>query len=105
MKINYVVICFKQLDDKNIRLKHKCLYEEEPNDMDLAILVKELETDSSFNMIGDDDYEMIVLSREFDSEFMNDLNIPEEITDTEYDNRDITNNSISITSSTNDTTS
>lgn len=95
MKINYAVICFKELDTNHMKLKHKCLYEEEPDDMDLAMLVKELETDPSFDMIGDDDYEMIVLSRERDAEFMDQLDIPEEIQDTvQHDNRNITNNSI-----------
>ena len=105
MKINYAVICFKQLDDERIRLKHKCLYEEEPEDMDLVELVRELETNPEFNMIGDDDYEMIVLSREFDAEFMNELNIAEEIQEAEHDNRNITDDPISITSSANDGTS
>lgn len=101
MKINYAVICFKQLDEDRIRLKHKCLYEEEPTDMDLAELVRELETDPSFDMIGDDDYEMIVLTRELDSEMMDKLNIPQEI-ETEYDNRDISNDSSSDSSNIND---
>jgi hypothetical protein len=79
MKINFAVICFKELDENLIEVKHKCLYEDEPNESCLDNLVRELYEDPEFNMVGDDDYEMVVLNYKEHPEMFESFEIPTEI--------------------------
>ena len=63
MKINYALVCYKQIDDDNIQLKHTCCYENEPKQSDVDSLYEELATDEEFGMVGDDDFEMWLINR------------------------------------------
>lgn len=84
MKLNYVVICYKDNEDDTMDIKHICGYENLPTNTDRDSLIKELAEDESHGLIGDDDYKMKVLNRNIPDEasFLDYLEIPEEI-DTE----------------------
>ena len=77
MKINYAIICYKELDGDNIQVKHKCLYENKPEDVDIFSLQQELDTDEEFGMVGDDDYEMMLIDR--DNELWETFGLPYEV--------------------------
>ena len=65
MKLNYAIVCYKQIDDDNINVLHSCLYENEPNENDIDSLQQELYTDEEFGMVGDVadvDYVMILIN-------------------------------------------
>ena len=81
MKINYAVICFKEIDENLIEVKHKCLYENKPSEERLDDLMRELNEDEEFGMIGDDDYEMVVLDYNEHPEMFESFDIPTEIED------------------------
>lgn len=59
----YAIICYKRLDAENIETKHKCLYMHKPDEDTILGLQHELATDEEFGMVGDDDYEMILISK------------------------------------------
>ena len=80
MKLNYAIICYKQLDDDNIHVMHSCLYENEPQEIDIDSLQQELYTDKEFGMIGDVegvDYEMIMIKKT--NPMWEELELPNEI--------------------------
>jgi hypothetical protein len=81
MKVNYAVICFKEIDENLIEVKHKCLYEEKPSENCLDDLMRELNEDVEFNMVGDDDYEMMVLNYKEYPDMFESFDIPTEIED------------------------
>lgn len=77
MKINYALVCFKRIDD-NIIKKHACCYEKKPSQVDINSLYEELATDEEFNMVGDLDFEMILINRKEHSNLFELFNIPKE---------------------------
>ena len=79
MKLNYAIICYKQLDEDRIQVKHSCLYENKPTQVDFDSLQMELATDKEFNMIGDDDYEMALIDKT--SKLWSTFNLPTDIND------------------------
>lgn len=83
MKLNYAIICYKQIDEDHIEVKHKCCYEQEPRESDIESLKEELATDEDFEMIGDTDYEVRVINRWDDYELMDLFEIPIELNDDE----------------------
>jgi hypothetical protein len=79
MIINYAIICYKQIDEQNIEIKHKCLYENEPKEVDFISLRDELATDEELGMVEDSDYEMMLINRDEHPRLMKYFNIPLEI--------------------------
>lgn len=79
MKLNYLVLCYKDLDGENWEIKHKCIYETMPTEQSLTHLMMELATDPEFGMIGDDDYEIQVFDRSLSTYWFDVLEIPEEL--------------------------
>lgn len=79
MKINYAIICYKKLDETHAEIKHKCLYENEPQQVDFDSLQEELATDEELGMVGDDDYEMMLINRYDHPNNMKLFKIPDEI--------------------------
>ena len=79
MKINYALVCYKQVDDDHIHKKHMCCYEKEPGQIDIDSLYDELATDEEFGMVGDTDFEMLLINREENQDLFELFNIPEEI--------------------------
>lgn len=80
MKLNYAIICYKQLDEDNINVLHSCLYENEPSEVDIDSLQQELYTDEEFGLVGDVvdvDYEMILIDK--NNPFWEELELPNEI--------------------------
>lgn len=79
MKLNYALICYKELGGDDIQVKHKCCYENRPNEDDIKSLVEELAIDGEFGMVGDDDYKIKLISRVEQPELMKLFDIPEEL--------------------------
>jgi hypothetical protein len=79
MKINYVIICYKRLDEERIQVRHKCLYKNKPNQVDFDSLEEELATDENFGMVGDYDYEMMLINREENFNLWTMFEIPNEL--------------------------
>lgn len=79
MKLNYAILCYKNLPDDEMLVKHVCAYENLPDDEDAASLQAELAVDPEFGMIGDTDYEIIVLERAKMPDMFDYLKIPKSL--------------------------
>lgn len=83
MKLNFVVLCVKDNNDGSMNIKHICCYESFPTEDSINDLHRELAEDESFGMIGDTDYETLILDRNkpgVEEALINmDLNLPTEI--------------------------
>lgn len=80
MKLNYAIICYKRLSEDDINVLHSCLYENEPNEVDIESLQQELYTDEEFGLVGDVvdvDYEMILIDK--NNPFWEELELPNEV--------------------------
>lgn len=91
MKINFALICFKQIDDLNADVKHICLYQTQPSALDIEHLKQELATEPEFNMIGDEDYEITLIARPDDEETFVRLGIPAEADGLADESQDLVN--------------
>lgn len=74
------------MEDETYDVLHTCCYENQPTEIEVEDLKRELATDPEFLMIGVSEYEIGVMSRMDNPEWFEALGIPEEIDETEYDN-------------------
>ena len=91
MKLNYLLVFCKFpegstskdfMEGKPISgliIKHATAYEEAPNTEDVKSLITELETDEEFGMIGDKDFEIMMVSRDDFEQLFDQLGLPEEL--------------------------
>lgn len=79
MKLNFAILCYRDLPEDDMEIKHVCAYEHLPSSEDAASLQAELAIDPEFGMIGDSDYSIIVLERSKSPEMFDYLKIPEEL--------------------------
>lgn len=77
MKLNWMILCYKELENGGMSIIHACVYEKKPVQSDWDSLREELATDEEFGMIDDDDYEMLLVDREEGYRWFEDLGIPE----------------------------
>ena len=86
MKVNYAVVFADVVDGNEMKIKHICVYENEPEQVDIDLLASELAVEEEFGMVGDTDYKIYKFDRSIEehSEFMRvELELPEEIDGTE----------------------
>lgn len=86
MKVNYAVIFAKIVSGDEMKIKHICVYENEPDQTDIDLLASELAVEEEFGMVGDMDYKIYKFDRSNPehNEFMSvELGLPEEIDGTE----------------------
>ena len=86
MKVNYAVVFAKIVSGDEMKIKHICVYENEPDQSDIDLLASELAVDEEFGMVGDMDYKIYKFDRSIEehNEFMSaELELPEEIDGTE----------------------
>jgi hypothetical protein len=86
MKVNYAVVFADVVDGNEMKIKHICVYENEPDQSDIDLLASELAVDEEFGMVGDMDYKIYKFDRSIEehNEFMSvELELPEEIDGTE----------------------
>lgn len=86
MKVNYAVVFADVVDGNEMKIKHICVYQNEPDQSDIDTLVSELAVEEEFGMVGDTDYKIYKFDRSNPehNEFMSaELELPEEIDGTE----------------------
>lgn len=86
MKVNYAVVLANIVNENEIKVKHICAYQNEPDQSDIDLLVSELAVEEEFGMVGDTDYKIYKFDRSNPdhNEFMSvELGLPEEIDGTE----------------------
>ena len=86
MKVNYAIVFADVVDGNEMKIKHICVYENEPDQSDIDLLASELAVDEEFGMVGDTDYKIYKFDRSNPdhNEFMSvELGLPEEIDGTE----------------------
>jgi len=86
MKVNYAVVFADVVDGNEMKIKHICVYENEPDQSDIDLLASELAVEEEFGMVGDMDYKIYKFDRSIEehNEFMSvELELPEEIDGTE----------------------
>jgi hypothetical protein len=86
MKVNYAVIFAKIVSGDEMKIKHICVYENEPEQVDIDLLASELAVEEEFGMVGDTDYKIYKFDRSIEehNEFMSvELELPKEIDGTE----------------------
>ncbi len=86
MKINYAVVFADVVSGNEMKIKHICVYENEPDQSDIDLLASELAVEEEFGMVGDMDYKIYKFDRSNPdhNEFMSvELGLPEEIDGTE----------------------
>ena len=86
MKVNYAVVFAKIISGDEMKIKHICVYDTEPEQKDIDLLASELAVEEEFGMVGDTDYKIYKFDRsnEEHNEFMSvELGLPEEIDGTE----------------------
>ena len=86
MKVNYAIVFADVVDGNEMKIKHICVYENEPDQSDIDLLASELAVDEEFGMVGDMDYKIYKFDRSIEehNEFMSvELELPEEIDGTE----------------------
>jgi hypothetical protein len=86
MKVNYAVVFADVVDGNEMKIKHICVYQNEPDQSDIDTLVSELAVEEEFGMVGDTDYKIYKFDRSISehNEFMSvELELPEEIDGTE----------------------
>jgi hypothetical protein len=86
MKVNYAVVFADVVDGNEMKIKHICVYENEPEQVDIDLLASELAIEEEFGMVGDMDYKIYKFDRSIEehNEFMSvELELPEEIDGTE----------------------
>jgi hypothetical protein len=86
MKVNYAVVFADVVNGDEMKIKHICVYENEPDQSDIDLLASELAVDEEFGMVGDMDYKIYKFDRSIEehNEFMSvELELPEEIDGTE----------------------
>lgn len=79
MKLNYAILCYTHLPGEEMYIKHVCAYEEMPSNEDAASLQAELAIDPEFGMIGDSDYEIIIIERSKMPDMFEYLKIPKNV--------------------------
>ena len=82
MKVNYAVVFAKVVSGDEMKIKHICAYENEPEQVDIDLLASELAVEEEFGMVGDTDYKIYKFDRSNPehNEFMDvELGLPEEI--------------------------
>jgi len=88
MRLDYLILCYKELEDGGMSIIHACGYPSEPKDTDWNSLRMELATDEEFGLIGDTDYEMLLVSRKEDgNKWFEDLGLPETFEELEERNK------------------
>lgn len=86
MKVNYAVVFADVVNGNEMKIKHICVYENEPDQTDIDLLASELAVEEEFGMVGDMDYKIYKFDRSIEehNEFMSvELELPEEIDGTE----------------------
>jgi len=86
MKVNYAVVFADVVDGNEMKIKHICVYENEPDQSDIDLLASELAVEEEFGMVGDMDYKIYKFDRSIEehNEFMSvELELPKEIDGTE----------------------
>ena len=86
MKVNYAVVFADVVNGNEMKIKHICVYENEPEQSDIDLLASELAVEEEFGMVGDTDYKIYKFDRSNPehNEFMSvELGLPEEIDGTE----------------------
>jgi hypothetical protein len=86
MKVNYAIVFADVVDGNEMKIKHICVYENEPDQSDIDLLASELAVEEEFGMVGDTDYKIYKFDRSIEehNEFMSvELELPEEIDGTE----------------------
>ncbi len=86
MKVNYAVVFADAVNGNEMKIKHICVYENEPDQSDIDLLASELAVEEEFGMVGDMDYKIYKFDRSNPehNEFMSvELELPEEIDGTE----------------------
>ncbi len=86
MKVNYAVVFADVVNGNEMKIKHICVYENEPYQSDIDLLASELAVEEEFGMVGDMDYKIYKFDRSNPehNEFMSvELELPEEIDGTE----------------------
>jgi len=86
MKVNYAVVFADVVNGNEMKIKHICVYENEPDQSDIDLLASELAVEEEFGMVGDMDYKIYKFDRSIEehNEFMSvELELPEEIDGTE----------------------
>jgi hypothetical protein len=86
MKVNYAVVFAKVVSGDEMKIKHICVYQNEPEQVDIDLLASELAVEEEFGMVGDMDYKIYKFDRSNPehNEFMSvELELPEEIDGTE----------------------
>lgn len=86
MKVNYAVVFANIVNENEIKVKHICVYQNEPDQSDIDLLASELAVEEEFGMVGDTDYKIYKFDRSNPdhNEFMSvELGLPEEIDGTE----------------------
>ena len=86
MKVNYAVVFADVVNGNEMKIKHICVYENEPDQTDIDLLASELAVEEEFGMVGDTDYKIYKFDRSNPdhNEFMSvELELPEEIDGTE----------------------
>jgi hypothetical protein len=86
MKVNYAIVFADVVGGNEMKIKHICAYENEPDQSDIDLLASELAVEEEFGMVGDMDYKIYKFDRSNPehNEFMSvELELPEEIDGTE----------------------
>jgi hypothetical protein len=86
MKVNYAVVFADVVSGNEMKIKHICVYQNEPEQSDIDLLASELAVEEEFGMVGDTDYKIYKFDRSIKehNEFMSvELGLPEEIDGTE----------------------
>jgi pimeloyl-CoA synthetase len=82
MEVKYATIATKQEEENKVLVKHICVWESAPEEEDIKGLVKELWERPEWDMVGDDDYDLVNLERSEENEHIfEQLNIPKELTE------------------------
>ena len=86
MKVNYAIVFADVVNGNEMKIKHICVYQNEPDQSDIDLLASELAVEEEFGMVGDTDYKIYKFDRSNPdhNEFMSvELGLPEEIDGTE----------------------
>ena len=86
MKVNYAIVFAKVVSGDEMKIKHICAYQNEPDQSDIDLLASELAVEEEFGMVGDTDYKIYKFDRSVPEhiEFMRgELELPDEIDGTE----------------------
>lgn len=86
MKVNYAVVFADVVSGNEMKIKHICVYQNEPDQTDIDLLASELAVEEEFGMVGDTDYKIYKFDRSNPehAEFMSvELGLPKEIDGTE----------------------